>query len=270
MAAHDATTHSLPSQEPESVPTVSTDGPFALDIERIAEEAESCCEFDPRGGPPVVVVNSAGASVITSTFQKKVFWAGVALEYENAYLLLCHIVRLSHLYPKASANLGNLVHDLVQAIYSLQHLGDGVAIVVNDTFVSPADLQRAKCEERGHLIQHGIEREARLRGCGFEWYEDLYDRPEAKLFVEGLKQRGNTLYDTGDRLAIVHELAMKMNNGKWRNYDMDAADAKAWATTYFREVRHHLGDEALLRFRPILIGRVVKAAFRDAVADKCS
>jgi hypothetical protein len=49
-----------------------------IDIKRMAGEAESSCEFDPHGGPPVVVVNSAGAAVITSTFEREVFWMSPA------------------------------------------------------------------------------------------------------------------------------------------------------------------------------------------------
>jgi hypothetical protein len=39
------------------------------------------------------------------------------------------------------------------------------------------------------------------------------------MFVGGLKRRGNTLYDTNDKLLIVNEFAMKINGGEWREYE---------------------------------------------------
>src|ERR1019366_7187277 len=87
-----------------------------IDIERIAEEAESACEFDPHGGPPVVLVNWAAASVITSTFGRKVFWAGVAFPNDSACNLLAHLVRILGRCVKAQANLKKLIDDVVQAL----------------------------------------------------------------------------------------------------------------------------------------------------------
>jgi hypothetical protein len=234
-----------------------------IDIERIAEEGESACEFDPHGGPPVVVVNWAGAAVITSTFEREVFWGGVALPNDSACNLLAHLVRILGRCRcvKAQANLKKLIDDVVQALSR----GSGGLAIVNTLNGSSAALQRAKCEERGHLIQHCLERESRV--CGFGWYEDLYNRAEAQLFVETLRRRGWTLYNTDNKVLIVNEFAMKINNGEWRFYDIAVDAAKAWITQYFCEVRRNLGRETLLKFRSILIGRIAKAAFRDAALD---
>jgi hypothetical protein len=235
--------------------------PLPIDIERIAEEAESACEFDPHGGPPVVLVNWAAASVITSTFGRKVFWAGVALPNDSACNLLAHLVHILGRCVKAQANLKKLIDDVVQAL----SMGSGGLAIVNTLSCSSAELKRAKCEERGHLIQHCLERESRV--CGFGWYEDLYNRAEAQLFIETLRRRGLTLYDINDKRSIVDEFAMKINNGEWRFYDIAVDAAKAWITQYFCEVRRNLGRETLLKFRSILIGRIAKAAFRDAALD---
>lgn len=143
----------------------------------------------------------------------------------------------------------------------------GLAIVNTSTeslSCSSAELKRAKCEERGHLIQQYLKREAQSRAGGAAWYEDLYNRAEAQLFIETLRRRGWTLYDINDKRSIVDEFAMKINNGEWRFYDVAADEAKVWITAYFREVRRNLGRETLLTFRSILIGRVAKAAFREA------
>jgi hypothetical protein len=94
----------------------------------------------------------------------------------------------------------------------------------------------------------------------------LYNRPAAQLFVGALRRRGCTLYDTDNKILIVNEFAMKINNGEWRFYDIAVDEAKVWLAAYFREVRRNLGREILKMFRSILIGRVAKTAFREALA----
>lgn len=232
---------------------------FKMDVEQIAEQAESSCEFDPKGGPPVVVVNWAGAAVIASTFVRELLWAGTALTFESSNSVLIRLVDLYHRYPRVESNLGKLINDLVQAFIG-GCIGDGIAIVCSDA-VAPARLKRTKCEERGHLIQHGILRVALSRGCGVGWYEKLYNRPEAQLFIEALRRNKQTLYDIDNKILIVNELAMKINNGEWREYAITERLAKVWLTAYFRKVKEKLGVETLLTFRPILLGRISKAAF---------
>jgi hypothetical protein len=271
MAKKNATTKSstptIPAQSgaPEATLPLCPEAGIEIDIERIAGEAESACEFDPHGGPPVVVVNWAGATVITSTFEREVFWGGVTFHDDSAYNLFARLVRLPGRYGKARANLERLIDHVTQALVA--GVG-GIAIVNTGTdslSCASAELKRAKCEERGHLIQHCLERESRV--CGFGWYEDLYNRAEAQLFVETLRRRGWTLYNTDNKVLIVNEFAMKINNGEWRFYDIAVDAAKAWITQYFCEVRRNLGRETLLKFRSILIGRIAKAAFRDAALD---
>jgi hypothetical protein len=94
--------------------------------------------------------------------------------------------------------------------------------------------------------------------------EGVHIWAEAQLFIKTLRRRGWTLYDINDKRSIVDEFAMKINNGEWRFYDVAADEAKVWITAYFREVRRNLGRETLLTFRSILIGRIAKAAFREA------
>ena len=230
-----------------------------IDLKRVAELVESHCEFDRRGGPPVVIVNWAGAAVITSTIARKVFWAGIALRVLAAGELLANIIILRDRYGKGLAytNLKKLTQDVLKALTN-----DGIAIVCSA--IEPAEIERVRCEERGHLIQFGLERKAQANQHGSAWYEGLYDRPEAKLFVKGLQRRGNTLYETDCKVSIVNEFAMKINDGQWLKYDIAADAARAWITAYFRGVGKHLGRETLLNFRPVLHGRVAKEAFRDA------
>jgi hypothetical protein len=227
------------------------------DIDRIVEGVESCCEVDPKGGPPVLVVNGEGARVITSTFGKPLFWSGFTVWDENADSLLSALIRICHCYPKAHANLGKLVDDFKQAL--LLTNGLGVAVVSSD---SADDIRGTKCTMRGHLIQRRFKKEARLRGRDFGWYEDLGDRPEAKLFAVAMQRC--SLQEQADRTTVVSDFAMEINNGQWRKHSITADAAKVWITAYFREVQRMLGRESLLKFRPILKGRLAKAAFREA------
>jgi hypothetical protein len=233
-----------------------------IDIERIAQAAESACEFDRHGGPPILLVNWAGAAVITSTFGREVFWRGVAFRDDNAHNPFAHLLRLHGSAANARGNLIELINNVIDVLAA----GYGGLAIVNtgsDTLsCSSTELKRAKCEERGHLIQFRLEREA--SASGLDWYEDLYNRPAAQLFVETLRRRGGTLYDADNKISIVNEFAMKINNGEWSFYDIAVDEAKLWLTEYFREVRRNLGPETLLMFRSVLIGHVAKAAFREA------
>ena len=228
------------------------------DIDRIVEGVESCCEVDPKGGPPVLVVNREGAAVINSIFGRPWFWSGFTVWDENAKSLLSNLIRVCQCYPKAHANLGKLVDDFKQALLLTDALG--VAVVSSQL---PDDIRGRKCEMRGYLIQRRLTREARLRGCDLGWYEGLRDRPEAKLFAGANEQRFS-FQESADCTTVVNNLVMKINNGQWREYSITTYAAKAWMTAYFHEVRRMLGRESLLKFRPILKGRVAKAAFREA------
>ena len=216
-----------------------------------------------------MIVNWAGASIISSTFERSVFFAGVALRSLEGEKLLVNILDLrddlrdrygnSASQCVADANLAKLFRDSLKALTK-----DGIAIVCSMTSTAPAEIQRTKCEERGHVVQFGIETNARSSSRGIGWYEDLFARREARLFVEGLKRQGNTLYDTDCRVSIVNEFAMKINDGKWREYDITPDAARGWITAYFCGVRQNLGEHSLLKFLPVLRGRVAKAGFRDA------
>jgi hypothetical protein len=240
--------------------------PTKIDIETIAEDAESACEFDPYGGPPVVIVNWQGAAVITSAFEREVFWEGVALRRDSADNLVFCLLRPAWRSENARANLNELITNIARA--QMQREWGGDLAIVNTTTdgiedASTNETKRTKCEERGHLIQHYLQRAA--SASGFRWYEDLYDRPEAQRFVESMKRW--TLYDAENKISMVNEFAMKINNGTWREYDVQTDAAKAWITQYFCEVRQNLGRETLLKFRSILIGRIAKAAFRASAFD---
>jgi hypothetical protein len=229
----------------------------AAQLERFAAEANSRFELDPRGGPPVVVINMAAQKVITAAFKRKVYWAGITLGHLNAALLLGYVQLLKRrVSSSARANLSRLVDDLLTAI-EYKQTGGCIAIVIEE-ILSPADVNRTKREERGHLIQHAIGGGETSRHAPVF---DLYDRPETQRFISNL---GSDLYDSRDRDQIVSELAMKINNGEWRRYGLTADDAKAWMTAYFYGVRQEHGHGALLMFRPILNARVAKAAFRAA------
>jgi len=94
----------------------------------------------------------------------------------------------------------------------------------------------------------------------------LFARTEARFFVEGLKRQGNILYETDCKISIVNEFAMKINDGEWREYDVAPDAARAWITAYFCGVRQNLGEDTLLKFLPVLRGRVAKTAFSDSVS----
>ena len=61
MARHEVSIHPFPAQErtPESTLPLYPAAGIEIDIERIAGEAESACEFDPHGGPPRPIAASS-------------------------------------------------------------------------------------------------------------------------------------------------------------------------------------------------------------------
>ena len=224
----------------------------APQIEHLAEEAESHCELDPKGGPPVVIVNHQALSVITSTFDGPVFIAGVALTCESVAGVLGSLANMSDRYLNARNKLTKLSADIFKAWrWSIL---DGVAIALDQR--DGRERERTICEERGHVIQHGIKRRADAFGC---FYEELCDRREISPFVE--RMRGWKLYDADCKEQMVNEFAMKINNGTWREYGISTPDALAWITAYFCAIDQILGRDWLMKFRPILLGKVAKKAF---------
>jgi len=133
---------------------------------------------------------------------------------ENADSLLSALIRICHCYPKAHANLGKLVDDFKQAS------------TVDKRARRRCRLQRfSRRYQRDEVHNAGpsdpapaLQKEARLRGRDFGWYEDLGDRPEAKLFAVAMQRC--SLQEQADRTTVVSDFAMEITMGQWRKHSI--------------------------------------------------
>lgn len=222
------------------------------EVARWAAQADSSCELDPRGGPPVVLVNRAAQLVVVSAwFNYPTLWAGVALSPNHAMHLIAHLCILERrLTGQARKNVEKLWNDIAEAHDEL----GGVAIVLGQ-WLEASSVGRTKREERGHTIQRII---AKGRIEEHAPVEELYLRPEIN---KALRYFGG-VYENADRATVVAELAMKINGSQWREYGLTRDEACSWMAAYFAGVRRMHGRDALLKFRPVLSAHVARAAFR--------